>query len=114
MWQPEDTARFLEHVYDDRLSALYELAAYAGLRRPDRVTVASEQHVAACGLPMVRLHDTRHGAGSLMLAGRGADRDRADGPRPLVARDHATDLRTSDAEERCRTGRQGGGPREAI
>ncbi|WP_438875035.1 tyrosine-type recombinase/integrase [Winogradskya consettensis] len=176
VWQPEETARFLEHVYDDRLSALYELAAYAGMRRaelcglrwadidpdgaglrvrqtivsvtrsqvtptqvrcpvcgvehvgrlfkspksrkgrrwvplappaqealvrhraaqrlereflgidyddhdlvfcrpdglplrPDRVTVAFEQHVSACGLPMVRLHDTRHGACSLMLAG---------------------------------------------
>ncbi|MDR7280233.1 hypothetical protein [Catenuloplanes atrovinosus] len=28
--------------------------------RPDRVTVAFEAHVAACGLPMIRLHDTRH------------------------------------------------------
>ena len=28
-----------------------------------------EMHVAACGLPGVRLHDTRHGACSLMLAG---------------------------------------------
>jgi integrase len=176
VWEPEDTARFLEHVFDDRLSALYELAAYAGLRRaelcglrwsdldgdgtglrvrqtivsvtsnqvtperaacpvyaevhtgrlfkapksrkgrrwvplaapaqdalarhreiqleerdffgidyqdhglvfcrpdglplrPDRVTVEFEKHVTACGLPMVRLHDTRHGACSLMLAG---------------------------------------------
>jgi integrase len=176
VWQPEETARFLEHVFDDRLSALYELAAYAGLRRaelcglrwsdldadgaglrvrqtivsvtrsqvtpeqaacpvcgevhvgrlfkapksrksrrwvplaapaqdaltrhcatqgkereffgidyqdhglvfcrpdglplrPDRVTVEFERHVAACGLPVVRLHDTRHGACSLMLAG---------------------------------------------
>ena len=34
-WQPEETARFLEHVKDDRLSVLYELAAYAGLRRAD-------------------------------------------------------------------------------
>jgi hypothetical protein len=33
MWEPEDTARFVEHVMDDRLSALYELAAYAGQRR---------------------------------------------------------------------------------
>ncbi len=176
VWQPEETARFLEHVFDDRLSALYELAAYAGLRRaelcglrwsdidtngaglrvrqtivsvtrtqvtpeqaacpvcaevhvgrlfkapksrkgrrwvplavpaqdaltrhrakqqdereflgidyqehdlvfcrpdglplrPDRVTVEFEKHVTVCGLPMVRLHDTRHGACSLMLAG---------------------------------------------
>ncbi|MDG4794594.1 site-specific integrase [Micromonospora sp. WMMD1082] len=177
MWEPEDTARFLEHVLPDRLSALYELAAYAGLRRaelcglrwsdidsedtpgltvrltniavtrkevtpeqarcpicgaehvgrllkppksragrrwvplaapalaalarhrvaqqaerdlfgvdyddhdlvfcrpdgtplrPDRVTVEFEQHVRACGLPVIRLHDTRHGACSLMLAG---------------------------------------------
>jgi integrase len=176
VWQPEETARFLEHVYDDRLSALYELAAYAGLRRaelcglrwsdidpdgaglrvrqtivsvtraqvtaeqaacpvcgdvhvgrlfkppksrkgrrwvplaapaqdalarhrktqqeereffgidyqdhglvfcradglplrPDRVTAEFEEHVLACGLPVIRLHDTRHGACSLMLAG---------------------------------------------
>jgi integrase len=176
VWQPEETARFLEHVFDDRLSALYELAAYGGMRRaelcglrwsdidpdgaglrvrqtivsvtrtqvtpeqaacpvcaeehvgrlfkapksrkgrrwvplaapaqdalarqregqredreffgidyqdhglvfsrpdglplrPDRVTVEFEKHVRACGLPVVRLHDTRHGACSLMLAG---------------------------------------------
>lgn len=37
--------------------------------RPDRVTVAFEGHVAGCGLPVIRLHDTRHGACSLMLAG---------------------------------------------
>src|SRR5919112_1714170 len=35
MWEMEDTARFLEHVMEDRLSALYELAAYAGLRRAE-------------------------------------------------------------------------------
>ncbi|WP_250000306.1 tyrosine-type recombinase/integrase [Actinoplanes sp. M2I2] len=177
MWEPEDTARYLEHVLGDRLSALYELAAYAGLRRAelcglrwsdidsdgtpgltvrltnvsvtrkevtaeqarcpicgaehvgvllkppksragrrwvplavpalaaldrhradqqierdlfgvdyddhdlvfcrpdgtplraDRVTVEFEKHVRACGLPIIRLHDTRHGACSLMLAG---------------------------------------------
>lgn len=33
------------------------------------MTVAFERHVTACGLPMARLHDTRHGACSLMLAG---------------------------------------------
>lgn len=176
VWQPEETGRFLDHVMEDRLSALYELAAYAGLRRaelcglrwadvddddggltvrqtivavtrkqvahlraacpvcgvehtgrlfkypksrsgrrwvplapparralarhraaqraereflgidyddhdlvfchtdgiplrPDRVTVAFERHAAACSLPAIRLHDTRHGACSLMLAG---------------------------------------------
>jgi len=37
--------------------------------RPDRVTGAFEAHVAACGLPVIRLHDTRHGACSLLLAG---------------------------------------------
>jgi integrase len=37
--------------------------------RPGRVTVAFERHVEARGLPVVRLHDTRHGACSLMLAG---------------------------------------------
>ena len=35
IWEPEETARFLEHVVDDRLAALYELAAYAGLRRAE-------------------------------------------------------------------------------
>jgi integrase len=35
IWQPDETARFLEHVAADRLSALYELAAYAGLRRAE-------------------------------------------------------------------------------
>jgi integrase len=33
------------------------------------VTVEFERHAAACGLPPVRLHDTRHGVCSLMLAG---------------------------------------------
>ena len=176
IWEPEETARFLEHVGGDRLSALYELAAYAGLRRaelcglrwsdldddgaglvvrqtiveaaskdlrsedricptcgrehksllvkrpksragtrwvplvaaaqvaltvrrlaqhteqsacgegyadhelvfcqidgnplrPGSVTTAFEAHVRACGLPVIRLHDTRHGACSLLLAG---------------------------------------------
>jgi integrase len=176
IWQPEQTARFLEHVAGDRLSALYELAAYAGLRRaelcglrwsdidedgagltvrqtivevtrsqvtagqtycrlcredhvgrlfkspksragrrwvplarpaqgalarhrtwqrkeqeflgddyrdhglifcdpigvplrPGTVTDAFEGHIRACGLPVIRLHDTRHGACSLLLAG---------------------------------------------
>ena len=35
IWEPEETARFLEHVVEDRLAALYELAAYAGLRRAE-------------------------------------------------------------------------------
>jgi integrase len=176
MWEPEDTARFLERLLPDRLSALYELAAYGGLRRaelcglrwsdidpggagltvrltnvsvtrkevtpeqarcpicdaehvgrllkppksragrrwvplaapaqaalnrhraaqqserdlfgvdyddhdlvfcrpdgtplrPDRVTAEFERHVRECDLPIIRLHDTRHGACSLMLAG---------------------------------------------
>lgn len=175
IWEPEQTAQFLEHVAEDRLSALYELAAYAGLRRaelcglrwsdidadgrgimiqqtivevaskelrpedricticrsehvsllfkmpksraglrwvplvgaaqralearratveadkracgsryrdhdlvfchvdgdplrPSSVTLAFEAHRAACGLPRIRLHDTRHGACSLLLA----------------------------------------------
>jgi integrase len=176
VWEPEETARFLEQVAGDRLAALYELAAYAGLRRgelcalrwsdidddgigltvrqaivevtrsqvtaeqiacptcglehvgrllkrpksrsgrrwvplarlardalarhrqeqqaerdylgvdyqdhdlvfadfaglplrPGSVTSAFEAHMAACGLPVIRLHDTRHGACSLLLAG---------------------------------------------
>jgi integrase len=181
LWEPQDTARSLEHVAGDRLAALYELAAYAGLRsaelcglrwsyldddgagltvrqtivevsraqglprqaacpvcaeerstsrdcsngpsrarvagecpspapacdvldrhrkaqqedrdylgagysdhdlvfadyaglplRPGNVTAAFEAHVAACGLPVIRLHDTRHGACALPLAGGGA------------------------------------------
>jgi integrase len=35
VWQPQETARFLEHVAGDRLAALYELAAYSGLRRAE-------------------------------------------------------------------------------
>lgn len=33
IWSPEDTARFLDTISTTRLAALYELAAYAGLRR---------------------------------------------------------------------------------
>lgn len=35
IWQPDETARFLDHVAGDRLSVLYELAAYAGMRRAE-------------------------------------------------------------------------------
>jgi len=35
IWEPEQTANFLEHVAGDRLAALYEMAAYAGLRRAE-------------------------------------------------------------------------------
>jgi integrase len=35
VWEPEETARFLEHIFSDRLAALYELAAYAGMRRAE-------------------------------------------------------------------------------
>ena len=176
IWEPAQTARFLRHVEGDRLEALYEVAAYCGLRRaelcgirwddldadgaglsvrqtvvevarsqttaaqrvcpvcaaehvsrfikrpksragtrwvpvaasarralaehrarqreerdqfgpdyndhglvfcgvdgtplrPSAVTVAFEAHRAAAGLPRTRLHDTRHGACSLMLSG---------------------------------------------
>jgi integrase len=37
--------------------------------RPGAVTVAFIAHVDACGLPAIRLHDTRHGACSLLLSG---------------------------------------------
>ena len=176
IWEPEQTAAFLEHVRADRYAALYELAAYAGLRRaelcglrwididgdgrgltvrqsivelagkdidadlrrcphcgtehrgllakgpksaagvrwvplvaparaalearrqeyltqreacgagyvdhglvfcnldgtpirPGSVTTAFEHHVTQCGLPRIRLHDLRHGACSMLLAG---------------------------------------------
>jgi integrase len=176
IWEPEQTARFLEHVGTDRLAALYEIAAYAGLRRaelcgmrwsdidddgagllirqtlievskgdldpedrvcpvcgadhggrvfktpksragrrwvplvgpaqaalaahriqqnaerepfgqdyanhdlifcevdgnpirPGSVSAAFDDHADACGLPRIRLHDTRHGAASLLLSG---------------------------------------------
>jgi integrase len=43
---------------------------YASLPlRPGGVTAAFEAHVRDCGLPVIRLHDTRHGACSLLLAG---------------------------------------------
>jgi integrase len=35
IWEPEETAHYLEHVAGDRLAALHELAAYAGLRRAE-------------------------------------------------------------------------------
>jgi integrase len=35
VWEPEETARFLERVSGDQLSVLYELAAYGGLRRAE-------------------------------------------------------------------------------
>ena len=35
IWEPHQTAHFLEHVAGDRLAALYELAAYGGLRRAE-------------------------------------------------------------------------------
>jgi integrase len=37
--------------------------------RPGGVTATFDAHVRECGLPVVRLHDTRHGACSLLLAG---------------------------------------------
>jgi site-specific recombinase XerD len=37
--------------------------------RPSGVTAAFEAHVISSGLPSIRLHDTRHGACSLLLAG---------------------------------------------
>jgi integrase len=176
VWEPDQTARFLDHVAGDRLSALFEVAAYTGLRRaelcglrwsdidedgaglsvgqtlvelssemiraadrvcpscgrehtgllmkrpksragrrwvplvgaaqaalavhkigqdaerepfgpdyadhglvfcqvdgnplrPGTVTTSFEAHAAACRLPAIRLHDTRHGACSLLLSG---------------------------------------------
>ena len=94
IWQPEETARFLDHVRPDRLAALYELAAYAGLRQAELcglrwsdvdedgagltvrqtiVEVVRSQvkpgQIACPGCGVVRLHDTRHGACSLLLAG---------------------------------------------
>lgn len=35
VWEPSETARFLEHVASDRLAVLYELAAYGGMRRAE-------------------------------------------------------------------------------
>jgi integrase len=72
--------------------------------RPDRVTVAFEGHVAGCGLPVIRLLDTRHGACSLMLAG-GV-------PIEIVQMilghsspgDHATGLCPPEAQDRGRAG----------
>jgi integrase len=50
IWEPEQTAAFLKHVEDDRLAALYELAAYAGMRRAE-----------LCGLRWSDLDDNRIG-----------------------------------------------------
>lgn len=35
IWEPEETAKFLGHVEGDALAALYEIAAYTGLRRAE-------------------------------------------------------------------------------
>jgi integrase len=37
--------------------------------RPGIVSARFATHVTACGLPRIRLHDMRHGACSLLLAG---------------------------------------------
>jgi integrase len=37
--------------------------------RPGSATTTFETRLAECGLPVIRLHDTRHGACSLLLAG---------------------------------------------
>jgi integrase len=74
--------------------------------RPDRVTAEFERHAAACGLPQVRLHDTRHGACSLMLAGGVPIEIVQFDPRSLLAGDHASGLRPPDADD---DGGPGGG-----
>jgi integrase len=35
IWEPDETARFLEYARSDRLAALYEVAAFSGLRRAE-------------------------------------------------------------------------------
>jgi integrase len=58
---------FLEDGYDDHALVFCD---YRGLPlRPGGVTMAFDAHVTACALPTVRLHDTGHGACSLLLAG---------------------------------------------
>jgi hypothetical protein len=37
--------------------------------RPDILSREFIKHAAACGLPLIRLHDMRHGACSLLLSG---------------------------------------------
>ena len=37
--------------------------------QPSGITKEFKTHVRKCGLPMIRLHDTRHGACSMLLAG---------------------------------------------
>ena len=64
----QDERNFLEDGYQDHDLVFCD---YAGLPlRPGAVTAAFEAHVAACGLPVVQLHDTRHGACSLLLMER--------------------------------------------
>jgi integrase len=53
LWEPEETARFLESVDGDRFAALHELAAYAGMRRAE-----------LCGL---RWNDIAEGGASLVI-----------------------------------------------
>src|SRR6476619_2744941 len=58
---------FLGLGYDDHDLIFCDVAGLP--LRPGSMTVAFESHVRACGLPAIRLHDTRHGACSLLLAG---------------------------------------------
>jgi integrase len=51
VWEPDETARFLAHIAGDRLAAVYQLAAYAGLRRGE-----------LCGLRWVDLEEDWAGA----------------------------------------------------
>ena len=51
IWEPDETARFLEYVRGDRLAALYEVAAFSGLRRAE-----------LCGLRWSDLTDDGAGA----------------------------------------------------
>jgi integrase len=63
----KDERDFLGTDYNDHDLVFCD---FAGLPfRPGSVTGAFETHVSACRLPMVRPHDTRHGACSLLLAG---------------------------------------------
>jgi len=82
-WTAGELRRFLEHVHEDRLFALWRLAATTGMRRgelaglawralggpihPQRLTEWFGDHRTAAGIPTGSLHILRHTAATLAL-----------------------------------------------
>jgi integrase len=73
VWSREHCGAFLDSIDGERLYALFELAAYTGLRRselaglcwPDVDLASRRIHIR---LPPITLHGLRHGAATMLLA----------------------------------------------